>query len=68
MIPGSAEVVVDCRVPPGLGEEHVREQIATVLGTQDPSLEIEFDDKTIGNESPYETEARRRDPRMARGG
>ena len=28
----------------------------TVLGAQDPSLEIEFDDKTIGNESPYETE------------
>ena len=36
VIPAVAEVVVDCRVPPGLGEEHVREQIAGVLGAQDP--------------------------------
>ena len=56
VIPAVAEVVVDCRVPPGLGEEHVRNEIAGVLGTQDPSLEIEFDDRTVGNESPYETE------------
>ena len=56
VIPAVAEVVVDCRVPPGLGEQHVREQIAGVLGAQDPSIEIEFDDKTVGNESPYETE------------
>ena len=33
VIPAVAEVVVDCRVPPGLGEEHVREQIAGVLGS-----------------------------------
>ncbi len=56
MIPSNAEVVVDCRVPPGLGEDHVREQVARVLGAQDPSLEIEFIDETVGNESPYETE------------
>ena len=56
VIPAVAEVVVDCRVPPGLGEEHVREEIARVLGSQDPSLEIEFDDRTVGNESPYGTE------------
>ncbi|HYH61197.1 MAG TPA: M20/M25/M40 family metallo-hydrolase [Solirubrobacterales bacterium] len=56
VIPAVAEVVVDCRVPPGLGEEHVREQIAGVLGTLDPNIEIEFQDKTVGNDSPYESE------------
>jgi len=56
VIPAVAEVVVDCRVPPGLGEEHVREQIVGVLGTLDPNIEIEFQDKTVGNDSPYESE------------
>ena len=56
VIPAVAEVVVDCRVPPGLGEEHVREQIAGVLGAQDPNITIEFQDRTVGNDSPYETE------------
>ena len=56
MIPATAEVVVDCRVPPGLGASHVLERVSEVLGTLDPSIELEFDDDTIGNESPYESE------------
>jgi acetylornithine deacetylase/succinyl-diaminopimelate desuccinylase-like protein len=35
VIPSRAELRVDCRVPPGLGEREVREAIAEVLG--DPS-------------------------------
>jgi acetylornithine deacetylase/succinyl-diaminopimelate desuccinylase-like protein len=54
--PGSAEVVVDCRVPPGLGADHVRERVAEILGTQDPNIELEFMDQTVGNESSYATE------------
>jgi acetylornithine deacetylase/succinyl-diaminopimelate desuccinylase-like protein len=37
VIPSSAELKVDCRVPPGLGEEEVRRGIAEVLGPADPS-------------------------------
>jgi len=58
VIPGSAEVVVDCRVPPGLGVDHVRERVAEVLGAQDPNIDLEFMDETVGNDSPYETELR----------
>ncbi len=56
VIPARAEVVVDCRVPPGLGEDHVRERVSEVLGTLDPHIELEFIDQTVGNESPYESE------------
>jgi acetylornithine deacetylase/succinyl-diaminopimelate desuccinylase-like protein len=56
MIPGTAEVVVDCRVPPGLGADHVLEKVKDVLGTLDPKIELRFEDETVGNESPYESE------------
>ncbi|MDX6586594.1 MAG: hypothetical protein QOI31_1067 [Solirubrobacterales bacterium] len=56
MIPGTAEVVVDCRVPPGLGADHVLEKVKDVLGALDPKIELTFEDQTIGNESPYESE------------
>jgi acetylornithine deacetylase/succinyl-diaminopimelate desuccinylase-like protein len=36
VIPSSAELKVDCRVPPGLGEEEVRRGIAEVLGPSHP--------------------------------
>jgi acetylornithine deacetylase/succinyl-diaminopimelate desuccinylase-like protein len=32
VIPGVAEILVDCRVPPGLGEDHVRERIGEFFG------------------------------------
>ena len=34
VIPSRAELKVDCRVPPGLGEEEVRDGIAEVLGEE----------------------------------
>jgi acetylornithine deacetylase/succinyl-diaminopimelate desuccinylase-like protein len=37
VIPSSAELKVDCRVPPGLGEREVRRGIAEVLEPADPS-------------------------------
>jgi acetylornithine deacetylase/succinyl-diaminopimelate desuccinylase-like protein len=51
VIPASAEVLVDCRVPPGFGEEMVRERIASVLGEGD--YEIEFVEQVVGNRSDY---------------
>jgi acetylornithine deacetylase/succinyl-diaminopimelate desuccinylase-like protein len=52
VIPSSAELKVDCRVPPGLGEEEVLQGIAEVLG--DPAAEgwrIDFTERIIGNRS-----------------
>ena len=37
VIPSSAELKVDCRVPPGLGEEEVRRGIAEVLESTHPA-------------------------------
>jgi acetylornithine deacetylase/succinyl-diaminopimelate desuccinylase-like protein len=42
VIPSSAELRVDCRVPPGLGEQDARRAIEQVLGGID-GLAIEFD-------------------------
>ena len=53
VIPAHAELQVDCRVPPGLGEDHARERIRQVLG--DDGYELEFVDTVIGNRSPIET-------------
>jgi acetylornithine deacetylase/succinyl-diaminopimelate desuccinylase-like protein len=54
VIPSSAELRVDCRVPPGLGEEQVREGIAEVLGdgSDAPPWSIEFTERVVGNRSP----------------
>jgi acetylornithine deacetylase/succinyl-diaminopimelate desuccinylase-like protein len=50
VIPSHAELQVDCRVPPELGEEHVRRALAEVLG--EDGFEIEFKDPVVGNRSP----------------
>jgi acetylornithine deacetylase/succinyl-diaminopimelate desuccinylase-like protein len=52
VIPSSAEILVDCRVPPEMGENAVRERIGAVLGQGE--FEIEFVEKVVGNRSPYE--------------
>ena len=49
--PARAELRVDCRVPPGLGEEQARQRIAEVLGEPDGSYELEFTEKVVGNSS-----------------
>jgi len=53
VIPSSAELQVDCRVPPGLGREHTERRIHEVLGGDGYSLE--FIEQTIGNNSPVES-------------
>jgi acetylornithine deacetylase/succinyl-diaminopimelate desuccinylase-like protein len=52
VIPSRAALRVDCRVPPGLGEEEVRRAIAEVLGPEDGGFAIEFTERVVGNRSP----------------
>jgi acetylornithine deacetylase/succinyl-diaminopimelate desuccinylase-like protein len=51
VIPSKAELRVDCRVPPGLGEEDARHAIEQVLGGLD-GLHVEFTERITGNRSP----------------
>jgi acetylornithine deacetylase/succinyl-diaminopimelate desuccinylase-like protein len=56
VIPSSATLSVDCRVPPGLGEPEVRKAIAEVLGDEhEHSFQIDFDEQVTGNRSPWES-------------
>ncbi len=57
VIPARAELKVDCRVPPGLGEQEVREGIAEVLGEEHGAdWRIEFTEQVVGNRSPLESQ------------
>jgi acetylornithine deacetylase/succinyl-diaminopimelate desuccinylase-like protein len=60
VIPSRAVLRVDCRVPPGLGEQEVREGLAEVLGEQSPDghppWRIEFTERVVGNRSPVESQ------------
>jgi acetylornithine deacetylase/succinyl-diaminopimelate desuccinylase-like protein len=56
VIPSHAELRVDCRVPPGLGEEEVREGIAEVLGEQNGNWRIDFTERVVGNRSPAQSQ------------
>ncbi|HEX3688232.1 MAG TPA: M20/M25/M40 family metallo-hydrolase [Solirubrobacteraceae bacterium] len=49
VIPSRAQVRIDCRVPPGLGEEVVWRRIHQVLGEPSDHLRIEFTEQVIGN-------------------
>ena len=51
VIPSRAELKVDCRVPPGLGEREVREDLAAVLGPEE-GWRLEFTEQVVGNGSP----------------
>ena len=53
VIPARAELEVDCRVPPGLGERHVREALRAVVG--DDRFGLEFSDTVVGNRSSAES-------------
>ena len=73
VIPSRASLKVDCRVPPGLGEEAARQRIDRVLGDRAGELQIEFTETVTGNSSPVQTElmhaiegwVRRHDPGAA---
>jgi acetylornithine deacetylase/succinyl-diaminopimelate desuccinylase-like protein len=53
VIPSRAELKVDCRAPPGLGEQEVRRAIAEVLG--EDGFRIEFTERIVGNSSPLDS-------------
>jgi len=53
VIPSEATIRVDCRVPPGLGEDHVRSRLHAALPQGDYS--VEFDETVTGNRSPIDT-------------
>jgi acetylornithine deacetylase/succinyl-diaminopimelate desuccinylase-like protein len=61
VIPSSAELKIDCRVPPGLGEHEVRRGIAEVLGGAHPThpggedWRIDFTERIAGNRSPMQS-------------
>lgn len=50
VIPSSAEVLIDCRVPPGMGEDVARRDLAALIGDQ--GYEVEFSEAVVGNSSP----------------
>ncbi len=58
VIPSRAYLKVDCRVPPGLGEDAARRRIAHVLGDDADQIEIEFTETVVGNESPVSSRLR----------
>jgi acetylornithine deacetylase/succinyl-diaminopimelate desuccinylase-like protein len=53
VIPARAELQVDCRVPPELGEEHALKRIHEVLG--EDGYGVRFDETVVGNRSPIDT-------------
>jgi len=54
VIPASARIAVDCRVPPGLGEDDARRRITEVLGSE--GYRLEFTEMVPGNRSPFDSE------------
>jgi acetylornithine deacetylase/succinyl-diaminopimelate desuccinylase-like protein len=50
VIPATAALQVDCRVPPGLGEEQALVRIREILG--DDGYRLDFTEQVIGNRSP----------------
>ncbi len=70
VIPSRAEILVDCRVPPGMGEADVLERVSAVLEGRgiatDPAapgggaeeaagFDLEFVEHVVGNSSPFRT-------------
>jgi acetylornithine deacetylase/succinyl-diaminopimelate desuccinylase-like protein len=62
VIPSRAEIHVDCRVPPGLGEDEVRRAIVEVLGPPTPDgddgFRVEFTEQVVGNGSAIDSPLR----------
>ena len=55
VIPAHAELRIDCRVPPGLGEEAALLHARKVLGDQADNVVLAFTEKVEGNYSPVDT-------------
>jgi acetylornithine deacetylase/succinyl-diaminopimelate desuccinylase-like protein len=57
VIPSRCTVRVDCRVPPGMGEEHVRRRVEELLGPQgEAGYGLEFSEEVVGNSSAAESD------------
>jgi acetylornithine deacetylase/succinyl-diaminopimelate desuccinylase-like protein len=56
VIPARAALKVDCRVPPGLGEELALKRLHELLGESAAGLDIEFTEKVYGYQSPARSE------------
>jgi acetylornithine deacetylase/succinyl-diaminopimelate desuccinylase-like protein len=54
VIPSRAQLQVDCRVPPELGEEAALAAIRAALG--DNGYEVRFNERVIGNRSPADSD------------
>jgi acetylornithine deacetylase/succinyl-diaminopimelate desuccinylase-like protein len=53
VIPARARLQVDCRVPPGRDEDHVRRRLGELLGEN--GYELSFEENVVGNASPLES-------------
>jgi acetylornithine deacetylase/succinyl-diaminopimelate desuccinylase-like protein len=53
VIPSHARLQIDCRTPPGIGEEQVRKRVHELLGSEGYALE--FTEKVVGNASPADS-------------
>jgi acetylornithine deacetylase/succinyl-diaminopimelate desuccinylase-like protein len=53
VIPARARLQIDCRTPPGMGEEQVRRRLHEVLGGD--GYAIEFSEMVVGNSSPVDS-------------
>jgi acetylornithine deacetylase/succinyl-diaminopimelate desuccinylase-like protein len=53
VIPSEAEALIDCRVPPGYGQEEALAQLEALIGEGDYS--VEFSEAVIGSGSPMDS-------------
>jgi acetylornithine deacetylase/succinyl-diaminopimelate desuccinylase-like protein len=53
VIPSEAEALIDCRVPPGQGEDEALRELAALIGEDDYS--VEFSEAVVGNSSPLDS-------------
>jgi acetylornithine deacetylase/succinyl-diaminopimelate desuccinylase-like protein len=53
VIPSEAEALIDCRVPPGRGEDEALAQLKALIGDGDYS--VEFSEAVVGNSSPMDS-------------
>jgi acetylornithine deacetylase/succinyl-diaminopimelate desuccinylase-like protein len=53
VIPAKAELLVDCRVPPGMDGEATMRRVQDLVG--DDGVEVEFLEEVIGNRSPLDS-------------
>jgi acetylornithine deacetylase/succinyl-diaminopimelate desuccinylase-like protein len=51
VIPAHAELLVDCRVPPGMGSRETHARVRELLGPDD-GFEVEYLEQVVGNGSP----------------